>query len=396
MAIYTIELDGKRYDIQGDREPSEAEARQAVGEFSSDKSTDKPTINDQISKRPSAIADLTKNPTSMEHPLGALLRTIGGASELYQGIPASIALDLQAGKPQDILGNLGKVVTGQRPAQYGDVFKGAGVPEPLAAAGGLAADIALSPGGVEGAQALGKGAIAAGKMAANTFKYDSALQQAQKAKVALDTIRTNLGKAKEIALMNTGDIPAELDWGKNVSQKVVTAIKNPIYNIEFTPEGGVVGNIRNLDKIKTALNDIVTQKDFVEAGNMEKRQVMQFAGRVKDTMVGAANAAGKPELGQSLSDYHKFMDNYSKINDHLVDKYGDAMANKLKAMFKPEAEQAVKESWKELSKTNPQVKSIMDSMNKRQVIQGLLKKAGYVGTGALAIEGVKKIASGKL
>lgn len=33
MSVYTIELDGKRYDIEGDRPPTEEEARQAVGEF---------------------------------------------------------------------------------------------------------------------------------------------------------------------------------------------------------------------------------------------------------------------------------------------------------------------------------------------------------------------------
>lgn len=34
MAVYTIELDGKQYDIEGDREPTEEEARQAVADFS--------------------------------------------------------------------------------------------------------------------------------------------------------------------------------------------------------------------------------------------------------------------------------------------------------------------------------------------------------------------------
>lgn len=260
---------------------------------------------------------------------------------------------------------------------------------------GMALDMITNPAEVLSMAPMAKGVQALAKIVKPVMKWESSLQQAQKAKTSLDTLRTTLGKAKEIALSNTGDIPAEVDFSGNMSQKVINAIKNPVYQVEFTPEGGVVGNIRNLDKIKTALNDIVTTKDFVEAGNMEKRQIMQFAGKVRNNMVSAANKAGKPELGQSLKDYHDFMGNYNKINDHLVDKYGDAMANKMKAMFKPEAEQAVKESWKELSKTSPEIKGIMDSMNKRELMRGLLKKAGYAGAAATAYEGAKKAITGK-
>lgn len=41
MPIYTVEIDGKRYDIQGDRQPTEAEARSAIGAYTPSQS--KPT-----------------------------------------------------------------------------------------------------------------------------------------------------------------------------------------------------------------------------------------------------------------------------------------------------------------------------------------------------------------
>lgn len=266
---------------------------------------------------------------------------------------------------------------------------------------GAVADFVTNPADILSVLPIAKGIGIAGKLAGKAkslLKYDNSLVQAQKAKSSLDIMRATLGKAKEIALSNTGEIPAEIDWSGNMSQKVINAIKNPVYKVEFTREGGVIGNIRNLDKIKTALNDIVTTKDFVEAGNMEKRQIMKFAGKLRDTMVKAADDADKPELAQSLKNYHDFMGNFNKINDHLVDKYGDAMANKLKTMFKPEAEQAVKQSWKELSKISPEIKDIMNTMNKREVIRGLLKKSGYVGgIGAAVVgtaEGAKKLVTG--
>ena len=144
----------------------------------------KPSPNDgsdaDIANRPSAIADLTRNPTTLQHPLGAVLRTIGGASELYQGLPASIALDLQKGRPQDIASNLGKVFTGQRPAQYGDVFQGVGAGS-FSPAAGLYTDLALSPGGAKGMMELGKGiggvgtnVIKSGGRIVNSFRGKSA------------------------------------------------------------------------------------------------------------------------------------------------------------------------------------------------------------------------------
>lgn len=39
MPIYTVELDGKQYDIEGDRPPNEAEARAAIGAFASSPQT---------------------------------------------------------------------------------------------------------------------------------------------------------------------------------------------------------------------------------------------------------------------------------------------------------------------------------------------------------------------
>lgn len=112
-------------------------------------------VEERIASRPSAMADLIANPTTIKHPLGAALRTLSGAAELYQGVPASIALDLQKGKPGDVFPNLVKLMKGERPAQFGDVFAGAGLPEGAAATAGLYTDLALSPGGAEGMKAVG-------------------------------------------------------------------------------------------------------------------------------------------------------------------------------------------------------------------------------------------------
>ncbi len=222
------------------------------------------------------------------------------------------------------------------------------------------------------------------------LKFEKITEQAAKSKTALDTIRTNLGQAKELALKNTGDIPAEIDWSGNMSQKIINGIKNPVYGVEFTPEGGVVNNIRNLDKIKTAMNDLVTTKDFVEAGNMEKKQIMQFAGKIRNTMVKAADDAGKPELGKSLRDYHDFMERYNPINDHLTDKYDVAQSDKLKEVFRLFKHAETKQAWKDLAKNSPELKSVVDSRTNREIMK-LLLKSSSVPVGA---EVGKKIITG--
>ncbi len=269
---------------------------------------------------------------------------------------------------------------------------------PLQMGAGLA-DVATDPAAMLGlllgnVPAVQKGAkLVGGKVISGfkkIFRYDKVLEQAKKSKVALDCIRTTLGQAKDIALQEVKDVPAELNWTGNVSDKVVKAIQNPIYKVELTQEGGVVNTIGNLDKVKTALQDLLTTKDYVEAGNMEKRQIMQFAGRVRDTMVEAANKVGKPELAKALKNYHNFMENYEIINTKLIDKFGNALGNKMKDTFRFTAEPAVKEAWKEVGKSSPEIKDIIKSRQNRELLKVLLKVGAPIAGAGTIVGTIKK------
>ncbi len=352
----------------------------------------------RIQGRPSAMADLMQDPSTLsrlkEHPLGTILRTMGGAAELMQGVPASIGLDLQQGQYKDILPNVGKVFTGQRPAQYGDVFKGAGLPEPLAAGAGLYTDVMTTPGGAEATVGLGKLAKSGFKALKGILKFDNALKQATRSKQALDATRTMLGKAKEIAMQEVKDLPVEFNW-KDIPQKALNILKNPDSKVLFDSEGKIVNTMSNLDRVKVLLQDMPTQKDFVEAGKLATGDIIRYSGKVRDAMVNTANKAGRPELGKALSDFHNFKNNYNIINDKLVDKYGNALANKLKSTFKWNAEPLVKEAWKEVGKTSPEIKSVMNSMNRREMLKNLLKITGVTTGIGLAGKGAKSLISGE-
>jgi hypothetical protein len=112
---------------------------------------------EKIATRPSALADLIQDPTTlkrfMKHPIGTSLRTLGGAWELAEGVPADILTSLEEPKkiPQRIL----ETFMGKRPAQFGDFLRKAGAPEPVAAVGGLLAT------GIEGTPTAGLGKVTA-------------------------------------------------------------------------------------------------------------------------------------------------------------------------------------------------------------------------------------------
>jgi len=94
----------------------------------------------RVNQRSSIMADLIKDPTTLQrfiqHPLGTTLRTLGGAWELVEGIPADVLYNLNT--PQNILPDIYKTAIGQRPIQMGDSLVKGGFPEPLAAIGGMA------------------------------------------------------------------------------------------------------------------------------------------------------------------------------------------------------------------------------------------------------------------
>jgi hypothetical protein len=231
-------------------------------------------------------------------------------------------------------------------------------------------------------------ASGAGKLIGKISKFDNVLVQSKKAKAALDTLRDALGGAKQVALQEVKDIPVEFDL-KKIPEKVLAKLRDPSngYGIEFTAEGKIPTTLGNMDKIKMALQDMPSTKDFVEAGNMAKRQVINLSSELRDAIVSAANKAGKPELGKALSDYHNFMNNYEVVNSKLTDKFGNAMGNKLKESFRLTAEPAVKEAWSEIGKQSPEIKSIIRSRKNRELLKALLVTAPTIESGKRIITG---------
>lgn len=141
------------------------------------------------------------------NPLGEGLRALGGGFEVAEGVPASIGMDLQktvetGGKSlTQIPQNIGKVLTGQRPAQFGDIYREAGAPEPVAATGGFLASLpSATPQGALGGligKAIGmpiKGLYNASKPAIGGLLHILSGTPKESIKAALDNPKLLSGK----------------------------------------------------------------------------------------------------------------------------------------------------------------------------------------------------------
>lgn len=389
MAKYEVTTESGTYEVE-----TEEKSRQ---------DNQNTSLQKQISNRPSAISDLVKNPTTIQHPLGAILRTMEGAQELYQGVPASIGLDLQAGQPQNILPNLMKVVTGQRPAQYGDILRGANVPEPLAAAGGLIIDMASLPGGGEGMKGI-ESAIkstpqfiessisnissSGSKVLKSIFNYKNALEQSEQAKEALNVLHKTYTDAYGVMLKDVENVPTNFDF-KYIPERVKNMMmkdNGQVYGVEFNQDGTIKQTVSNLAKVKKATSDSITPQTRLEAGKSEQGIISKFEGSLSSEMKRASKAAGKP-IDEAMNAYGKFKQNWDLVYRKVVDKNDEAMANSFKNIFRVTSEPKIKQAWKVLSKESPELKQIMTSRGHRELLKGILTAAPVIEAGKKVITG---------
>lgn len=387
------------------------------------------SANSRLSARPSALAEQAKDPATLDrfikHPVGTTLRTLQGAGELMQGVPASIALDLQQGKPQNILPNLGKVVTGQRPAEYGDVLTGAGAPEGVSKVGGLAMDTALTPGGAEGVVDLAKGGINSIKSGAQAIGKKAGLFDLAKANQQLKNPEALAQSVRESVFNNKNQ------QGKIFSQKLdalsaknpnvsvdlsdpIQRLKDAMSNSEENPGlssqvKGIIKSIKDPQKAKM-IQDIIDNPD--KATNLTLKQSQD----IKVAIQNAPAIANKLKMGKfaqyspgdievlDLLDNVKLKqgENFSELAD-IRKPYADYMNdyNNVKSMFKPRVLlNNIKDGFgnnEEIGAmakrvmpdaTNKQIENIRKVIAMKQAGKTAAKWAGGAAAGGLGLEAV--------
>lgn len=337
MSIYTVELDGKQYDIQGDRPPTEQEARDVIGNFSQGGMT--------------PAKDTQSIPQML---LGNLVTAAKATGEtaLKAGNEALFGLPGMAYK---------KATGNNLPEESMDEQS-----KQMATGAALISPLPL------GAIAKGVTGVAA-KVAKPFMKYDTALQQAQEGKEALDGLRNAIGTAKQIAIKEVENVPTQLSLRNVKSDRIMKAIKNPVYEVGFNPDGSLVQTVGNLDKVKKSVGELIhTPAVWDEAPKTEQQHIKEIYGQINQAMKDAASGVKKP-IDAPLKAYDDFMTNYQIVNKTLVDKVGTAQANKLQAAFKFTAEPAIKQAWEKVASSSPEIKAIMNSQQRRAILKNLLR-----------------------
>src|SRR3990167_3554238 len=163
MPRYTVELDGRRVVLEGDRPPIEQEVRRLLGSRSSLSPVDQtearitsrtsllPQVARDVTAVPrgilSVLAPLQEGQTRMDRVSQAMkdigrsglqrgLHQLGLAQEMGESLSAAPAVSIQAKRP--VARDLLSVLKGQRVVERGDIARNVGVPEPLSAMFGLA------------------------------------------------------------------------------------------------------------------------------------------------------------------------------------------------------------------------------------------------------------------
>lgn len=211
------------------------------------------SVMDSINNRPSMIASLIKDPSTLtrlqQHPLGTILRTLGGAAEYAEGIPSDVGLALQKGNlsslPQDIL----STIQGQKPAQYGDLIRTTGfggiLNNPISATIGTLASLGTNIGANRAAELTTQPAVNG---------LDKILNPGTP-----DLIKRAQDIATQILQPSKGELTDYLSQGKVLpaveqAAKIITKSKN---------YGDLTQNINN--SIKTIFdqrNDILKNNNF--------------------------------------------------------------------------------------------------------------------------------------
>lgn len=255
---------------------------------------------------------------------------------------------------------------------------------------GVAADIATSPADMAGlligktptpwgelGEVAGRAVAKSGKAMASAMKWESTLKQANKADAALEGLKDTFGKAKQIAIQPVENAPTSFDFAshKYTPDVVFNKLKAPEHGIEFQADGNIKQTVGNLDKVRQMLGDLNKTK-WEGKTDAAGRAISRLYGEVRNEMVKAsekyATGAGK-SLSESLDAFSGFMDHYKLVKPVISAKGDLARANGLKALFKPGAEDAVKDAFREVSKLSPDLKQVMGVAKRNDILKGLAK-----------------------
>jgi len=315
---------------------------------------------------------------SIVNPLTPIVTGLKGIRALTQRPEAAVSnvlMDVQEGK-KPTLKSVGLGLSGKRLSELGDLPRRMGLGEIPSSFIGLGSAMGLS---IAGGKTLKGISNRLPKIMGKNYTIDRATQAVD----ALDETRTNLGQNvgeaikqysdRTIDINKLGDLPT-------LPKNVLSALDDPIYQIEKLPDGSIKPTLGNMQKLKEALDDFISSKQWEEATKMNQRVIKQAYGKISQAMKDAA-----PEIKESLSRYGDFMEIYRDVIKTVKDTGGRVLEKKFRGVFKPGAERTYQIAWDKMTKYAPELKQILKDMGKftsRQTVKSIVGK-GIIGGGAL-------------
>jgi len=255
-------------------------------------------VEESIAKRGSGIGFLRaagQDPSLIQqHPFLTGLSALGLPFEAGESAGANTALALQRGQPQDIGRDVMAGLRGERPAQFGDVFRSVNVPDPVSSMLGLA----LMPGGANLQEAIGKGGVGLAQRGIAGLR-SIPITTASKAR-ALQSIREGFLSAPKIA-------GTEFESGlnrlvaENPNQKVdLSSVVKQLQDAEqATP--GVKSTISRAIRTNkhAAFVESLMSGDSSSASNLTLQEAQAFKRTLQDAMRNKWN-----QFAPELNDVH--------------------------------------------------------------------------------------------
>ena len=186
-----------------------------------------------------------------------------------------------------------------------------------------------------------------------------------------------------------GDKPVDINKVSETLKNIPSNVQNKIlkeaniFKIEILPDASIKPTARNIWRLRQALDDFLTSKDFIEATKASKQVILSARRGVAKIL-----SEVDPKIKTVIKNFSDFMDSFQPVRKVLTDARGNAVANKIinaskKKTAEPAVRIALEKFGKEFTKTQEALKGATGFL-KGTLLKGALKKAGVVtGLGAL-------------
>jgi hypothetical protein len=218
-------------------------------------------------------------------------------------------------------------------------------------------------------------------------------QKTEKIATDLDDLKTLFGQGKAQAISQVADVPIKdiktlnSNIGAlNLPATVTKRLQDPLYKIEFLPDGSIKPTMGNMDKKAQALSDTMSDTEWQKSSNMVKAATKRAYGFTREAMKDTV-----PSIKNELDAYHEFMNNvYNPVTKKLY-RSGQLVEKPFRSALGLGAEQTTKQAIGGARQMSPEInKSVNDVLNYGRVMN-LLKLMGITAGGGLAVDIGKRI-----